>query len=160
MPYMKPTKPFGVNPALKQDRMNVIQVINGDSWKVDADVWNPSTGAPATVETVKLEFVLSENRFDPDLIWVGTWFDGIYPDDVVDGLVHVKIPSEISSQLRRGIYAFSLKATDYLDGISETQLKGHFQVEYEPSSDTHDIPYRKMPEGNVYPEEEEDEKRD
>lgn len=142
MAYVKPIRPIGVNPALKEDRMPVIQVVNGDSWKVDTAVWNPSTFRPATVETVKLEFTLVENRFACDRIWTGTWMDGIYPDEVVEGLVHIRVPKEVSSELRRGTYHFSLKVTDYLDNVSETELSGYFQVEYEPTSETHNIPYR------------------
>jgi len=143
MPYVKPNGPVGVNPSLKQDRMPVIKVINGDSWVVDADVWNPSTGLPATPDTVKLEFVLTENRFIKEPFWTGTWYSGIVPDENVEGLVHIRIPKEVSSELRRGVYAFSLVATDFLDNVTETELKGHFDVEYEPTSPLHNIPYRK-----------------
>ena len=148
MPYVKPTNPpkyngpIGVNPSLDEDRMPVIKVTNGDSWILDATVWNPATGLPATIENCRLEFALVENRFACDHLWTGTWINGIYPDDVVAGLVHIKIPKDISSELRRGTYHFSLKVTDYLDNITETELTGYFQVEYEPTSDTHNIPYR------------------
>ena len=145
MPYIKPIKPngpIGVNPALKEDRMPIIQVINGDSWVVDADVYNPVTFEPATVETCKLKFALVENRFACEPFWTGTWFEGIYPDDVIPGLVHIKVPQEVSSELRRGVYHFSLRVTDYLNKVTKTELTGYFQVEYEPTSDAHNIPYR------------------
>lgn len=140
--YVAPVKPVGVNPALEQDRIPVLKVYNGDTWTIDADVTDPVTRRPGTPETVNLKFSLTENRFVDDMLWNGTWFDGVVPDDVVEGLVHIKIPRDISSKLRRGIYAFSMKVSDKLDTIAETQLVGHIQVEYEPTSDTHNIPYR------------------
>lgn len=143
MPYVKPLKPVGVNPALKEDRMPVIKVFNGDTWTIDADVWDPVNGEPGIPEKVDLEFVLTENRFVKEPFWTGRWYEGILPDDVIPGLVHIKVPQEVSSELRRGVYAFSLKTTSRLDKVVDTQLKGHFQVEYEPTSDTHNIPYRK-----------------
>lgn len=143
MPYVKPVKPVGVNPALVEDRMPVFKVFNGDTWTLDADAWDPSTGLPAKPDTVKLEFVLTENRFIKEPFWTGTWYNGILPDENVEGLVHISIPKEVSSELRRGVYAFSMTATDYLNNITDTQLKGHFDVEYEPTSPTHNIPYRK-----------------
>jgi len=146
MPFVKPVNPIGpigVNPALDEDRMPVIKVVNGDSWVVDAQLYNPSTFEPATVQTTKVEFALTENRFTKEMFWTGTWFDGVYPDDVIPGLVHVKVPPEVSGELRRGVYAFSIKVEDYLDHVAKTELVGYFQVEYEPTSDTHNIPYRK-----------------
>ena len=143
MPYVKPIGPSGVSPVLNEDRMPVIKVINGDTWTVDAELYNPSTFEPANVENTYIEFVLTENRFVKEAFWIGRWYEGILPDDVVPGLVHVKVPQEVSAELRRGIYAFSIKVTDYLDHVTKTELIGHFQVEYEPTSDTHNIPYRK-----------------
>ena len=142
MPYVKPAAPYGVNPALPEDRMPVVKVVNGDSWAIDADVRNPRTMAPATPEDTVLEFTLAENRFCDDPIWTGKWYAGILPDDVVEGLVHVKVPKDVSKDLRRGVYAFSLRATDVLGDITATVLTGHFQVEYEPTSELHEIPYR------------------
>ena len=143
MPYVKPIGPVGVNPALDQDRMPVIEVVNGDTWTVDADLYVPSTMEPASVHNTYVEFVLTENRFVKEPFWVGTWYEGILPDDVIPGLVHVKVPRSVSAELRRGVYAFSIKVTDYLDHVTKTELVGHFQVEYEASSDTHNIPYRR-----------------
>lgn len=140
--FVPPLKPVGVNPALKQDRIPVIKVINGDTWVVDAEVRDPVTGLPGGPDTVDVRFAMSENRFIDDMIWEASWYDGVVPDDNVEGLVHIKVPGDVSSKLRRGIYAFSLKVSDKLKTVTETQLVGHFQVEYEPTSDTHNIPYR------------------
>lgn len=158
MPYVKPPNqngPVGVNPAIDEDRMPVVKVVNGDSWVVDAEVWNPVDRSPGAFENVVVEFVLSENRFEKPL-WLGTWYRGVVPDDVVPGLVHAKVPLVVSCGLRRGVYAFSMKVTSRLGNVSETELTGHFQVEYEPSSAIHEIPYRpgtKEDEGVVAPSE-------
>ena len=141
MPYVKPLKPVGVNPALDEDRMPVVKVVNGDTWKVDSEAWVPSTMEPASFENSVLEFTLAENRFT-EPIWTGFWYSGIVPDDVVPGLVHVTVPKEITESLRRGVYAFSLRVTANVGGARETELAGHFQVEYEPTSPEHNIPYR------------------
>ena len=140
--YVKPLPvPPGVNPAIDSDRMPVIKVFNGDTWTVDATVVNPVTRMPATPDDTIVRFVLSENRFTKSM-WEGSWNDGVEPSKTIPGLVHVRIPKEISSSLRRGIYAFSLQVADDLCVRKETQLVGHFQVEYEPTSDVHNIPYR------------------
>lgn len=160
--YVKPIGPIGASPILDQDRMPVIRVINGDSWKVDADLYNPLDFRPATAENTTVEFLLVENRFACEPYWKGTWFDGVYPDDVVPGLVHVLIPREVSGELRRGSYQFSIKVTDALGEdssdstdlsdstdssdakrVAKTEVVGYFLVEYEPTSDTHNIPYRR-----------------
>lgn len=143
MPYVKPVNPVGVNPVLKEDRMPVVKVVNGDTWTVDAQLYNPSTLEPATVDNTYVEFMLTENRFIKDPYWVGIWYEGVMPDEVIPGLVHVKVPQSVSDELRRGIYAFSLRVTDYKDGVVKTELIGNFQVEYEPTSNTHNIPYRR-----------------
>lgn len=143
MPYVKPVGPIGVNPALKEDRIPLVQVFNGDTWTLDADVWNPSTRRPAGPDDVRVEFVLSENRFVKEPYWKGTWYHGVLPDENVKGLVHIEVPKEVSSELRRGAYSFSLVVTDYLDNVTETEMVGYFQVEYEPTSPLHNIPYRK-----------------
>ena len=139
---MTPTSPVGVNPALKQDRMPVVQVTNGDSWTLDTDVKNPVTHLPASPDNTILEFVLTENRFVKEPIWTGEWFNGVLPDDNIEGLVHVKIPKSVTKELRRGVYAFSMRVTDALHDITSTELTGHFQMEYEPTSELHNIPYR------------------
>lgn len=140
--YIKPMPtPPGVNPLADEDRMPVIKVFNGDSWEVDLKLVNPVTKLPATPRNTVVRFVLAENRFTPAL-WEGSWHDGVEPSDVIPGLVHVKIPSRLCESLRRGVYAFSAQVIDDLGMRKETQARGYFQVEYEPTSSTHDIPYR------------------
>jgi hypothetical protein len=141
--YVKPEPalPPGVNPPLEMDRKPLLHVVNGDTWLLDFTLRNPKDGTPATPKNTLVTFVLSENKFTKTL-WEGEWHSGIEPDPNVEGLVHVKIPQSVSSLLRRGVYAFSVKVSDDLNAIRETQAGGHIQVEYEPTSDLHNIPYR------------------
>ena len=140
--YVKPMPlPPGANPAVDEDRMPVVRVVNGDSWTLEARATNPVTGLPAGPGDTVLRFVLSENRFTAPL-WEGSWHDGIEPIGTVPGLVRIRVPQDLCDRLRRGVYAFSLLVADDLGARKETQMRGHFQVEYEPTSETHNIPYR------------------
>lgn len=138
--YVSSIGPIGVNQIQPEGR--IIKVVNGDSWKVDMNLHVPETYEPVTPDACTVEFVLSENRFVASPHWVGTWYDGVYPDEHVEGLVHVKVPLDVSRVLRRGVYSFSVRVTAALGGATETECTGYFQVEYEPTSDLHDIPYR------------------
>lgn len=139
--FIKPNPP-GCNKPLECDRMHIVKVVSGDAWKVDAKLVNPSNGMPANYRNTIVKFVLSETKFNHFPIWVGEWSKGVFADEVIPGLVHVVVPDKVSNSLRRGTYAFSLAVTDIDGRHRQTQLSGHFEVEYEPSSSVHDIPYR------------------
>ena len=132
--------PPGVNPLRDEDRMPVLKVVSGDTWIVDANLVAADCG-PASPSNSHVEFVLSENQFSPP-IWTGEWMAGVYPDENRPGLVHVKIPREVTKALRRGSYMFSMRVSDRMMYSFSTQLKGNFLVEYMPTSDQHSIPYR------------------
>lgn len=132
--------PPGVNRLNEEDRMPVLKVVSGDSWVVDADLI-AADGGPASPENSYVEFVLSENQFSPP-IWTGEWVNGILPDKNIMGLVHVRIPEEVTKSLRRGSYMFSVRVSDLMKSTFSTQLKGNFLVEYMPTSDHRSIPYR------------------
>ena len=132
--------PPGVNPVRNEDRMPVVKVVSGDTWSVDAELVAADCG-PASPENSYVEFVLSENQFSPP-IWTGEWMSGVIPDANRPGLVHVKIPREVTKALRRGSYMFSMRVSDRMMYSFSTQLKGNFLVEYMPTSDQHSIPYR------------------
>ena len=136
---MKPVPP-GVNPLRSEDRMPVLKVVSGDTWIVDARLVAADCG-PASPKNSHVEFVLSENQFSPP-IWTGEWMSGVYPDEHHAGLVHVKIPREVTKALRRGSYMFSIRVSDRMRYAYDTQLSGNFLVEYMPTSDQHSIPYR------------------
>lgn len=162
--YIKP-QPVGVNPIRKEDRMPLIKVINGDSWKIDLTAYNPSDYSPATPENTDVVFSIAENRFSTEMFWVGTWENGITEDDNRPGLVHINVPNEISGSLRRGVYSFSFSVSDKNGTVKKTETIGNIQVEYENNSDTHSIPYRdgsyssgSTPSSSTYTKEEIDEK--
>lgn len=132
--------PPGCNPLRQEDRMPILRVVSGDTWVVDAELVAPD-GGPASPGNCCVEFVLSENQFSPPM-WTGKWMSGIVPDENRHGLVHVKIPREITRTIRRGSYMFSMRVSDMMHYEYSTQLAGNFLVEYLPTSDQHSIPYR------------------
>ena len=138
---LKPThNPPGCNPLRDEDRMPVLKVVSGDTWVVDAELY-AADGGPASPKNSHVEFVLAENQFSPPL-WTGTWINGVLPDRNRPGLVHVRIPRDVTKALRRGSYMFSMRVSDLMKFAFDTQLKGNFLVEYMPTSDQHSIPYR------------------
>ena len=132
--------PPGCNPLRDEDRMPILRVVSGDTWVVDADIVAPD-GGPASPKNCSVEFVLSENQFSPPM-WTGKWMNGVVPDENRRGLVHVRIPREITRTVRRGSYMFSMRVSDLMHYEYSTQLVGNFLVEYLPTSDQHSIPYR------------------
>lgn len=152
--FLNPT-PF-TNRNRRHHRQNIIQATNGDSCEISTKITVPTLKPlwfhtdtievePGTPDNTIIEFVLTENRFSKKHIWEATWDDEehIKQDDNIPGLTYITIPQEIMSALRRGVYAFSLKVSTIDKKIKETQLVGHIQIEYEPTSDLHNIPYRK-----------------
>lgn len=132
--------PPGVTPLNNEDRKPIMRVVSGDTWVVSAE-FVAEDGGPANPDNSVVEFVLSENQFSPP-IWTGGWFEGVFPDKNRLGLVHIKIPREVTKTLRRGSYMFSARVADNTRFVFDTQLYGYFLVEYVPSSDQHSIPYR------------------
>ena len=141
MAYIK-IQPPGVVPVLDEDRQSVIKVISGDTWTVNVNLFNPRNPVePATPDNTLIRVVLSETQFE-DPIWVGSWYAGVYPDLVRKDLCQIRIPREVTKNLRRGSYLFSLRASDLLMTSYTTEVQGSFLVEYTPSSDQHSIPYK------------------
>ena len=120
--------------------MPVVRVVSGDTWIVSA-IFTAEDGSPALPANSFIEFVLAENQFSPPL-WTGEWVNGILPDANRPGLVHIRIPREVTKALRRGSYMFSARVADRMRSSFVTQLVGNFLVEYMPTSDQHSIPYR------------------
>lgn len=142
--------PPGCNPLRYEDRINVIRVISGDTWTIDANLCS-ADGGHASPKNSHVEFALSENQFSPP-IWTGEWMDGIVPDENVPGLAHVKIPIGITKSIRRGSYMFSIRVSDLMRSSYDTQLRGNFLVEYAPTSEHGSIPYRDGTSDRFYSE--------
>lgn len=140
-----PIRPTGVNVPRSEDRMPLWQVVNGDEWTLTTRLYTPSAGiTPVTPDNSRIVFTISEDRFSPTPIWTGRWLDGILLVDQVNhpGLVVIRVPDSVTASLRRGVYSFSITVADSFGRHTTTALAGTLQVEYEPTSPTHDIPYR------------------
>lgn len=134
--------PPGVNPPPPFDRLPVYQAVCGDDWTLDFSLFNPVTKQPATPSNTLITMVLTDNRFSDNAYWQGAWGAGMIPDNRLPGLVHVIIPKEVTSELRRGVYTYSVRVTDTTSAATTTTQVGYIQVEYEATSPMHNIPYR------------------
>jgi hypothetical protein len=134
-------QPAGQMPLDPGDRKPIIHVIGGDTWHVSFNLRNPLNRETANPDNTLVEVKLAETQFDVPL-WSGEWFSGIYPDADRPGLCHMLVPMNITKSLRRGSYMFSVRVSDMLKTVFETEAEGSFLVEYKPTSDQHSIPYK------------------
>lgn len=136
-------RPQGVN--IPGGSRRIIKCVSGDTLTFTTMVYVPSTREPVCVADisegkVQLHIAVAETRFSP-IIWVGSASDGwIVLDKYRRGLVHITVPRTVMNTLRRGSYCFSVVSDDGV--VRETQPTGNFQIEYEPTGPTNDIPYR------------------
>lgn len=139
-------KPIGVNEPLETDRQPIWRIYNGDDIVLRLRVQVPGTAIPVDPDNSILVFVLSYQRFTPqvDKIWEGRWRAGIQEVDHADhpGLIEVRVPPDISADLRRGSLLYSLVATNKLGEHRSTVVEGVILVEYAPTTPIHDIPYK------------------
>lgn len=128
----------------------LFRCIQGDTWEFEFRLKDPSDKRlPIDRDRSIAVFRISDNRFSRAL-WTGTWGSGIgesaskYDSSGAPskGTVRVRVPASVTSRIRRGTYAFSMKVSDLLLENSSTQVSGSIQVEYEPASENRDIPYR------------------
>lgn len=138
--------PPGVNQPLDSDRRPIWKVYAGDDMRMRMRIflpWEPQTGA--SPENCNLSFALVDTRFTPaDLrTWEGAWYVGISEVDPENhpGLVEFIIPKEISRQLRRGSFLYSVAIENKLGEWCSTIAEGTLLVEYSPTGPIHDIPY-------------------
>lgn len=136
--------PQGVPIPKPEQRMPIWQAYNGDTMIFEGR-FTLKNGAPINYDNCILSFVLRDQRFALETLWVGSWRAGI---EIISpehpGLIRVKIPDSISAALRRGSYIFSLLVVDKESGTRETKMEGMLQIEYAPTSPGHDIPYRTL----------------
>lgn len=139
------TQPIGVNVPRDSDRLPIWSVISGDDWMLTTKLSVPEhPEIPLTPASSRVVFVLAQDRFSKTPLWTGQWNDGIQPvASAHPGLVSIRIPDTVAATLRRGSYAFSVSVADKFGRNRQTQLRGTLQVEYEPTSPQHNIPYRR-----------------
>ena len=139
-------QPPGVMPLDPCDRKHIFHVVSGDTWDFTVNLYlpfDPSTSA--TPDNSLVTCAVAETQFDKPL-WLGLWNSGVKPDDKREGLCHIEIPRDVTKELRRGSYMFSVRVADLLLSKVQTQAEGSFLVEYKPTSENHDIPYKKESE--------------
>lgn len=136
--------PQGSGVPMPEQRLPVYQAYNGDTIVFEGRFMMKS-GTAINYDNSILTFTLRDHRFNRETLWVGSWRNGIELVSVEHpGLIRVRIPDTISAALRRGSYIFSLLIVDKESGIRETRMEGMLQIEYAPTSPTHDIPYRQF----------------
>jgi hypothetical protein len=137
-------EPIGTNILDDEDRMPIWKVVSGDDWLLTIKLTVPGQPrTPATPDNSKVTFVVAEDRFSTTPIYTAHWDDGVNCADKTHGLVSIRIPDAITQTLRRGAYAFSVTVSDQFNRNKATVIKGTIQVEYEPTSPQHNIPYRR-----------------
>lgn len=132
--------PIGVNQLDPGARMPLWQIVNGDDFSLTFKVVAPD-GQPATPANSIVKFDLCDTRFSNTPFWTGAWGSGVEVTDQ-PGVLEVKLPGSMTSTLRRGAYAVSMTCSSKLGRPTRTVMAGTIQVEYEPTSPSHNIPYR------------------
>jgi len=133
-------EPVGVTPPDDADRRNIYKLTGGDACVLHTSV-TLMDGTPVTPDNARLHFALADQRFSEDNEWDGYWHDGIEEGNA-PGRIVITIPEAVTATLRRGSFLFSLVVTDALGVDRHTALTGSILVEYEPTSPTHNIPYK------------------
>ena len=128
-------------------RQAIWRAYNGDTITFEGR-FTLKNNVPINYDNCILTFVMRDQRFELEPIWTGSWRNGIElisPEH--PGLCRVKIPDTISASLRRGSYIFSLLVVDKESGVRETRMEGMLEIDYAPTSPSHDIPYRTAESG-------------
>ena len=137
---------FGTNPPASGSAgplapRNVITFYQGDRIALAKSV-PLIDGVVATSQNSEVTFTLSDERFFPTPLWVGTWADGIEPTNDAGGIL-ISLPHSLSSTLRRGAYLFSLSLQAKIGANTrETFEEGIICIEYGANAPNPDVPYR------------------
>ena len=121
----------------------IVQAYVGDTVTLASTV-ALQDGTPITADNSIVTFYLKDERFLTELIWEADWHTGnieLINEATAPGLIKITIPSDITSQLRRGSYIFSMAVTDTLGRNRYTPVIGTILMEYAPTSPHQDIPY-------------------
>ena len=136
--YVKPN-PYGANPYDRHDRLPIIQAISGDTVSFATSLTLPD-GTAATDSNSEVYIALAQTRFDDRPLWEGSWED--ITEDTPKHHV-VTLPDALTHNLRRGAYTLAIQVEDLETGEVHTPFTATLQIEYEATSPTHDIPYRR-----------------
>jgi hypothetical protein len=136
------TNPLGSNVPDNKDRRPILKIYAGDSVSLDFRVVCPWDMEAPTPDNSIVVFALTDQRFDDNTIWEGTWDSGITtPFDDHNDLLLVTIPELVTAVLRRGSFTYALRISDKLGNHTRTLFEGSLLVEYAPGGPIHDIPY-------------------
>lgn len=139
MEYFNPT--FDQNPQLKKHRQNIYRLTQGDIIAFKTTLVCPD-GQPASPDNSVAKVAFEDRRFSQDILWTGSWRDGIRPVDGREGLVEVRVPDTISSVLRDGAYLLSVSlSSKNQNEWSITPLVCYFLVSSQPTSPVSEVPY-------------------
>ena len=140
-------KPVGTNLPSTEDRTPVWRAVGGDALTLQTKLYLADGTTPATATNSVVTFVVAGTRFDTNLLFTGTWGDGVtsVDNDAFPGLVTLEIPSTVGDTLRRGVYHFSVTVEELVDGEPRgrwTPVVGDLLLEIEPTSPEKNIPYK------------------
>jgi len=139
-----PFNPLGIVTKTGKVQRNIHKLFQGDCLRICTTAFTLDC-EPATPDNSLVCFSLVDDRFCKDApIFQASWDDGIVvsnADAELGGIV-IKVPEEITCNLRRGRFMYDIVITDKLNKSRRTSEEGHILVEYGASAPQPDIPYR------------------
>jgi len=139
-----PFSPLGIVTKTGKVQNNIHKLFQGDCLRICTTAFTLDCEA-ATPENSLVTFSLVDDRFCKGApIFQATWDDGITASNEgseLGGIV-VKVPEEVTCNLRRGRFMYDIIVTSKLKKHRHTTEEGHILVEYGASAPLPDIPYR------------------
>ncbi|MFC1453609.1 hypothetical protein ACFLQL_00325 [Verrucomicrobiota bacterium] len=136
--------PNGCQPPWDRDRKtSMYWFYNSETVQIRHTCYLPS-GAAATLSNSLIDCTIRDQRFAEEIIWHGDLDEGItFVDEVsFPGLINIKLPDTVTTNLRRGSYIFSIMVADKTTHERKVAMEGMIMIEYASTSDIRDIPYR------------------
>jgi len=134
-----PQDPFGVNSPDPADRRKIQKFFQGDAIVLTVKVEH--NGKPATKENSRVRCILKDQRFTREVLWTGTWEEGI-STTAVPGVLKIKLTDALASTMRRGPFLYSIDAADPLGNDRQTIEEGTLLIDYSANAPLPDVPYR------------------
>lgn len=131
--------PFGVNTPDPDDRRIIRRFFQGDVITFVVKV--EYGGAPADKDNSRVRCVLKDQRFTREVLWTGTWGEGIESTSV-PGVLKVTLPQTLAAVLRRGPFLYAVDVTDPLGNNRQTVEEGTLLIDYSAGAPLPDVPYR------------------